>query len=267
MVFNLVIIWNWHIGMFNLISSSSFMVYLHCRTRTWIPTQIQTPNPMVTLHRTENVPIARTYDSFTLTEMDFGTESDLDPKPDGYFVLCRTLPIAQTLIPTPYFWTGQECESESTPESISGNINELLDSGYPIITVPIFGTNISIPGSGSDSKSGNVNKPLHVVFQTPDLFSGELIERQFLSPVGYSQYVVRLVSVQNKSTPALSSLLSLGCLKARLHQAPASTLRQPGDDASDTVLIENNGVTRKWVATPIWRTPLFSMGTVLLALL
>ena len=29
-----------------------------------------------------------------------------------------------------------------------------------------------------------------------------------------------------------------------------STLRQLCDEASDTVLIENSGVTRKWVATP-----------------
>ena len=29
-------------------------------------------------------------------------------------------------------------------------------------------------------------------------------------------------------------------------------LQQSCDDASDTVLIENNRVTRKWVATPIW---------------
>ena len=28
--------------------------------------------------------------------------------------------------------------------------------------------------------------------------------------------------------------------------------RQRCDDATDTALIENNGVTRKWVATPIW---------------
>ena len=37
-----------------------------------------------------------------------------------------------------------------------------------------------------------------------------------------------------------------------LHQALASTLRQLCGDASDTVLIENNEVTRKWVATPFW---------------
>ena len=31
-----------------------------------------------------------------------------------------------------------------------------------------------------------------------------------------------------------------------------STLRQLCDDARDTVLIEDNGVTQKWVATPFW---------------
>ena len=30
------------------------------------------------------------YDSFTFTETDPGTESDSDSKPDGYIVLCRT---------------------------------------------------------------------------------------------------------------------------------------------------------------------------------
>ena len=40
--------------------------------------------------------------------------------------------------------------------------------------------------------------------------------------------------------------------RACLHQASATTLRQLCDDANNTVLIENNGVTRKWVATPFW---------------
>ena len=58
--------------------------------------------------------------SFTLTETDSGTDSDSDSKPGGYIVLCRTFHIAQTwtLIPTPYFCTGQESES------VSGNVNE-----------------------------------------------------------------------------------------------------------------------------------------------
>ena len=39
--------------------------------------------------------------------------------------------------------------------------------------------------------------------------------------------------------------------KVRLHQASSSTMVQLcDDDASNTVLIENNGVTWKWVTTP-----------------
>ena len=41
-------------------------------------------------------------------------------------------------------------------------------------------------------------------------------------------------------------------LKARKYQASASALQQLCDDASDSVLIENNGVTWKWVTTPFW---------------
>ena len=40
--------------------------------------------------------------------------------------------------------------------------------------------------------------------------------------------------------------------RARLHRASASTLRQHYDDASDIVLIVNNGFTPKWVATLFW---------------
>ena len=36
---------------------------------------------------------------------------------------------------------------------------------------------------------------------------------------------------------------------ARLHQASATTPRQLCDEASDSVLMENNGVDSKWVAT------------------
>ena len=35
-------------------------------------------------------------------------------------------------------------------------------------------------------------------------------------------------------------------VRARLHQASASTLQQLCDDACDSVLIENNGVTPEW---------------------
>ena len=64
------------------------MAYLHCRTRIWIPTQIQIPNQMATLYYAEHVPIVQT----------------------------------QTRIPTAYCM-GQESESESASESISGNVN------------------------------------------------------------------------------------------------------------------------------------------------
>ena len=41
-------------------------------------------------------------------------------------------------------------------------------------------------------------------------------------------------------------------VRARLHLASASTLQQLCNDTIDAALIENNGVTQKWVATPIW---------------
>ena len=41
-------------------------------------------------------------------------------------------------------------------------------------------------------------------------------------------------------------------VSARLHWASASILWQCYDDASNTALIENNGVTQKWVSTPFW---------------
>ena len=41
-----------------------------------------------------------------------------------------------------------------------------------------------------------------------------------------------------------------------LHQASASTLRQLCDDASDSVLIENNGVTQNWSCNPILNDPI-----------
>ena len=51
---------------------------------------------------------------------------------------------------------------------------------------------------------------------------------------------------------ALIEILSGYKLRDHIHQASVSMLQQLCDDASDTVLIENNGVTQKWVATPIW---------------
>ena len=53
-------------------------------------------------------------------------------------------------------------------------------------------------------------------------------------------------------------------IRARLHQASASTLRQLCNDSCNSVLIENNGITWKWVAIHSGVTPLFSMKTELL---
>ena len=64
------------------------MVYLHWQRQARLRSRIQIPNPVPTLYYAEHVHIA------------------------------------QTQIPTLYFCSGQEYESESKPESISGNINE-----------------------------------------------------------------------------------------------------------------------------------------------
>ena len=47
------------------------------------------------------------------------------------------------------------------------------------------------------------------------------------------------------------------------HQASASMLLQLCYDTNDTVLIDNNGVTRKWDATPFWSDSLvFNENTI-----
>ena len=56
-------------------------------------------------------------------------------------------------------------------------------------------------------------------------------------------------------------------LRGDLDQALVSTLRQLWDDVSDTVLIENHGVTPDWGCNPFLVTQLFSMRTVSLDLL
>ena len=75
--------------------------------------------PSVYLHRSAVMAYLHCW-----TRMQILTFLDLDSKPNGCIVLCRTFHIAQTWtwIPTPYFSTGQE--SEFVPECISGNINE-----------------------------------------------------------------------------------------------------------------------------------------------
>ena len=55
-------------------------------------------------------------------------------------------------------------------------------------------------------------------------------------------------------------------LKVHLHQMSASMLRQLCDDASNSVLIENNGVTPEWGCNPFLSdSQLFSMRKVSLA--
>ena len=60
-----------------------------------------------------------------------------------------------------------------------------------------------------------------------------------------------------------ATILERIVIRTRLHQASESMLRQLCDDASDTVLIENNGVAPE-VTTHFQATPLFSIRTVLL---
>ena len=66
------------------------MAHLHLRRRTQVRTRIWIPNLIATLYYAEHVHIAQT----------------------------------QTYIPTRYFCVGQESNSESVPESISGNVND-----------------------------------------------------------------------------------------------------------------------------------------------
>ena len=68
------------------------MPHLHCRRRTWVPSQIRIPNLMDRLYYAE---------------------------PFRTFHIAQT----QTRIPTLYFTVGQESESESVSESVSGNVN------------------------------------------------------------------------------------------------------------------------------------------------
>ena len=68
------------------------MAHLHWRRRTRLQARVRIWNPMTTLYYAEHTHATQT----------------------------------QTRIPTPYFCTGQESESESVPESISGNVNEPL---------------------------------------------------------------------------------------------------------------------------------------------
>ena len=57
--------------------------------------------------------------SFTLTETHSGIESDFYSIPNDYYAEYVHITQTRTRIPTPYFCTGQESESESKAESIS----------------------------------------------------------------------------------------------------------------------------------------------------
>ena len=74
-----------------------------------------------------------TYGLFTLPETDSGTDLDSGSKPHCYIVQCRTCSHCtdSDLDSAPYFCTGQESESESVPESVSSNVNELLHLVVP----------------------------------------------------------------------------------------------------------------------------------------
>ena len=71
----------------------SVLAHLNWRRRNRVRTWIYIQNLMATLYYAESVHIAQT----------------------------------STRIPTPYFCTGQESESESVPESISSNVNEPIE--------------------------------------------------------------------------------------------------------------------------------------------
>ena len=81
--------------------TSCLMAHLHCLTRTQVRTRIRIPYLMATLYCTEHGHIAQT----------------------------------QTRIPTPYLFRWQESESESVPESISGNVSEPLGSTHYVVHI------------------------------------------------------------------------------------------------------------------------------------
>ena len=60
-----------------------------------------------------------------------------------------------------------------------------------------------------------------------------------------------LANMANSEQKLIARLLHLR-VRAYLHQVSASMLRQLRDDSSDSVLIANNEVAWKWVATLIW---------------
>ena len=77
---------------------------------------------------------------FTLPDTDSDTNLDLDSKPDGYLVLYRN------------------CSHRTDSDSDSD-----LDLDPCLVLYPFSGW-ISAPGSGTNSVSGNVNKPIGSMF-------------------------------------------------------------------------------------------------------
>ena len=71
---------------------------------------------------------------------------------------------------------------------------------------------------------------------------------------GYNAFFGLLWNLRNLSdmTSDIAALTLTLSVRARLHQASASTLQSLCDDTSNSVLIEINEDTWKWVANPFW---------------
>ena len=74
--------------------------------------------------------------------------------------------------------------------------------------------------------------------------------------------VLRNLKRQRDIISDITALTPTLCVRVYLHQVSASMLWQLCDDASNTVVIQNNRITSEWVCNP---TPLFSIRTVSLA--
>ena len=76
----------------------------------------------------------------------------------------------------------------------------------------------------------------------------------FLYYSGIHHHAILMSSIRNKihfTLPIIRQFDSF--LMARLHRALASTLLPLCDDASDTILIENNGVAPQWDCNPFFQ--------------
>ena len=65
--------------------------------------------------------------------------------------------------------------------------------------------------------------------------------------------------ISSSSDAEHSYYTSVTSLRARLHQASALTQSQRCGDTCHTALIQNNGTTPEWVATPFWNNSLFTL--------